>query len=117
MPKVILCYEAGYDGFWLARFLERRGIDCLVMDPASLQVTRHALERLFEAASLDQRAAQGCGGGPTRIQLLGNLQVVTHPSRRHANDDQGAMIHRMSHWDYLSGHGADTKRATVVALL
>ncbi len=22
VPKVTLCYEAGYDGFWLARFLE-----------------------------------------------------------------------------------------------
>ncbi len=42
VPKVILCYEASYDGFWLARFLELRGIDCLVMDPASLQITRHA---------------------------------------------------------------------------
>jgi transposase len=42
VPKVTLCYEAGYDGFWLARFLEPRGIDCLVMDPASLQVDRRA---------------------------------------------------------------------------
>jgi transposase len=42
MPKVILCYEAGYDGFWLARFLQQRGIDCLVMEPASLQVNRRA---------------------------------------------------------------------------
>ncbi len=42
VPRAVLCYEAGYDGFWLARFLEHRGIDCLVMDPASLQVTRHA---------------------------------------------------------------------------
>ena len=41
-PRVMLCYEAGYDGFWLARFLEQRGIDCLVMDPASLQVDRRA---------------------------------------------------------------------------
>ncbi len=41
-PRVTLCYEAGYDGFWLARFLEQRGIDCLVMDPASLQVDRRA---------------------------------------------------------------------------
>ncbi len=41
-PKVILCYEAGYDGFWLARFLEQRGIECLVMEPASLQVNRKA---------------------------------------------------------------------------
>ena len=42
MPKVILCYEAGYDGFWLARLLEQRGIECRVMDPASLQVNRKA---------------------------------------------------------------------------
>ncbi len=41
-PKVTLCYEAGYDGFWLARLLERRGIACLVMEPASLQVNRRA---------------------------------------------------------------------------
>jgi len=41
-PKVILCYEAGYDGFWLARLLEQRGIECRVMDPASLQVNRKA---------------------------------------------------------------------------
>ncbi len=42
LPTVTLCYEAGYDGFWLARLLEQRGIDCLVMEPASLQVNRRA---------------------------------------------------------------------------
>ncbi len=41
-PKVTLCYEAGYDGFWLARFVEQRGIACHVMEPASLQVNRRA---------------------------------------------------------------------------
>ncbi len=42
VPKVILCYEAGYDGFWLTRFLDERDIECLVMEPASLQVNRKA---------------------------------------------------------------------------
>ena len=42
VPKVTLCYEAGYDGFWLARLLEQRGVTCRVMDPASLQVNRRA---------------------------------------------------------------------------
>ena len=41
-PTVTLCYEAGYDGFWLARLFEQRGIECLVMEPASLQVNRRA---------------------------------------------------------------------------
>ncbi len=41
-PQVVLCYEAGYDGFWLARLLDARGIECLVIEPASLQVNRRA---------------------------------------------------------------------------
>ena len=40
--QVVLCYEAGYDGFWLARHLEARGIRCLVMEPSSLRVNRRA---------------------------------------------------------------------------
>jgi transposase len=30
--SIILCYEAGYDAFWLARFLKARDIECLVVD-------------------------------------------------------------------------------------
>ena len=39
-PAVTPCDEAGYDGFWLARFLGQRGIGCLVMEPASPRVTQ-----------------------------------------------------------------------------
>ncbi len=41
VPKVILCYEAGYDGFWLARLLEQRGIECL-----NLQYTSQSIHEL-----------------------------------------------------------------------
>src|SRR6201987_885514 len=40
--RIVVCYEAGYDGFWLARSLARIGIDCRVLDPASIQVNRRA---------------------------------------------------------------------------
>ena len=40
--EVISCYEAGYDGFWLHRLLEARGVHNHVIDPASLQVDRRA---------------------------------------------------------------------------
>jgi transposase len=33
-PSIVPCYEAGYDGFWLARLLKAHGIECLVMRPA-----------------------------------------------------------------------------------
>ena len=33
--EIVLCYEVGYDGFWLARLLIARGIRTIVFDPAS----------------------------------------------------------------------------------
>ena len=40
LPMITLCYEVGYDAFWLARCLKARGVECLVIDPGSLQVSR-----------------------------------------------------------------------------
>src|SRR5579871_6660313 len=40
--RILLCYEAGYDGFWVARALARERIECRVLDPASIQVNRRA---------------------------------------------------------------------------
>lgn len=37
-----VCYEAGRDGFWLQRELERGGVRCLVVDSASIEVPRRA---------------------------------------------------------------------------
>ena len=41
-PKVVSCYEAGYDGFWLHRLLTVAGITNLVFDPASIAVEQRA---------------------------------------------------------------------------
>jgi transposase len=38
--KVISCYEAGRDGFWIHRCLISKGIDNKVIDPASVEVNR-----------------------------------------------------------------------------
>ena len=39
-PRVLCGYEAGYEGFWLARRLAQLGIEALVLDAASLPVAR-----------------------------------------------------------------------------
>ena len=41
-PRVLCGYEAGYEGFWLARRLARLGAEPLVLDPASLPASRKA---------------------------------------------------------------------------
>jgi len=38
--RVMLVYEAGYEGFWLARRLEGEDLGVVVCDPASLEVVR-----------------------------------------------------------------------------
>jgi len=38
--EVESCYEAGRDGFWLHRFLEKQGVRNLVVDSASIEVSR-----------------------------------------------------------------------------
>ena len=41
-PKVVSCYEAGYDGFWLHRLLMAAGITNFVFDPASIAVEQRS---------------------------------------------------------------------------
>jgi transposase len=41
-PTVVVCYEAGYEGFWLHRRLVALGIRVVVIDPASPLVDRRA---------------------------------------------------------------------------
>ena len=42
VPRVVSCYEAGYDGFWLHRRLEAAGITNFVFDAASIAVEQRA---------------------------------------------------------------------------
>ena len=49
--EIVLCYEAGYDGFWLARLLPTKGIRTIVFDPTSFLKPRRG--RLAKTDRLD----------------------------------------------------------------
>lgn len=59
--KVILIHEAGQDGFWIARALQAKAVQVLVVDAASVQVPRHAkrvkTDRLDALKLLDELRA------------------------------------------------------------
>ena len=40
ITRVVAAYEAGRDGFWLARWLRERGVEAYVMHPTSVAVSR-----------------------------------------------------------------------------
>lgn len=50
---VYSCFEAGRDGFWIHRMLEEYGIENVVIDPASIEVSRHA--RIRKTDRLDAK--------------------------------------------------------------
>ena len=71
-PSIVICYEAGYDAFWLARFLKARGIECLVVDAASMQVNRRArrsqlCKRLRQSVSISQSRFFRSTASSTRV--------------------------------------------------
>jgi len=51
--RIVSCYEAGRDGFWLHRYLVSRGIENLVVDSASIEVNRR--RRRVKTDRLDAR--------------------------------------------------------------
>jgi transposase len=67
--EVWILYEAGQDGFWIARALQALGYRVLVVDPASVPVTRQA--RRAKTDRLDALA------------LLDNLLAWLRGERRH----------------------------------
>ena len=40
IKRIVVAYEAGRDGFWLARWLRARGVEAYVIHPASIAVSR-----------------------------------------------------------------------------
>jgi len=63
--RVVSCYEAGRDGFWIHRFLVNHGIENLVVDAASIEVSRRKRRRKtdrLDAEKLVRLLLRHCGG-------------------------------------------------------
>jgi transposase len=52
--RVVSCYEAGRDGFWLHRFLLSEGVDNVVMDSSSIEVNRRHRRAKTDGVDLEK---------------------------------------------------------------
>jgi transposase len=68
--QLVLCYEVGYDGFWLARLLIARGIRTIVFDPVSFLMPRRG-----RRAKTDRLDAEGMTR-TLRAWLSGDREVA-----------------------------------------
>jgi transposase len=58
VTRVVSCYEAGRDGFWLHRYLVGQGIENLVVDSSSIQVNRRARQAKTDRMDVEKLLSQ-----------------------------------------------------------
>ena len=105
-PAVIVCYEAGYEGFWLHRRLGALGIRVIVIDPASLLVDRRA-----KRAKTDRIDARGMVRALMAFargehQVLSEVRVPTveqDDARRVLRERQRLVKERTAHTNRIKG--------------
>src|SRR5215212_10209992 len=104
--RVACCFEAGYDGFWLHRWLCARAIENRVLDAASILVSRRArrakTDRLDVAGPL--RTLMALERGETQV-----CRVVHVPSpeqedvRRRSRERSRLVVERGQHTNRIKG--------------
>jgi len=84
-PKVVTCYEAGYDGFWLHRLLTAAGITNFVFDPASIAVeqrSRRAKTDRIDGELLLRTLMAYLRGEPRVVRIVRVPSVEQEDARR-----------------------------------
>ena len=104
--RILVCYEAGYDGFWLARVLAKIGIECRVLDPASIQVNRRArrvkTDRIDVLALL--RALIAIDRGERHVCAIVRIPSVEEEDARRSHRERQRLIReRTGHINRIKG--------------
>ena len=104
--RILVCYEAGYDGFWLARALAKIGIECRVLDPASIQVNRRArrvkTDRIDVLALL--RALIATDRGERHVCAIVRVPSVEEEDARRSHRERQRLIReRTGHINRIKG--------------
>jgi transposase len=106
VPAVTVCYEAGYEGFWLYRRLTQLGIRVVVIDPASLLVDRRAkrakTDRIDARAMV--RALMAWARGEQQVLSEVHVPTATQDDvRRGLRERQRLVQERTAHGNRIKG--------------
>ena len=104
--RVLSCYEAGYDGFWLHRLLCARGIDNRILDAASILVDRRSrrakTDRLDAAGLL--RTLMALDRGESRVcRVVRVPSVAQEDTRRRSRERTRLVVERGQHSNRIKG--------------
>src|SRR5829696_4543047 len=101
--RVACCFEAGYDGFWLHRWLCARGVENRVLDAASLLVDRRAKTDRLDAAGL-LRTLMALERGEARVCRVVQVQSPEQEdARRRSRERARLVVERGQHTSRIKG--------------
>lgn len=91
--KVVCCYEAGRDGFWIHRFLEAVGVESHVVDSASIEVKRRGKQRKTDRLDLGAllRLLIRFWGGEKKVWSVVHVPSPEAEDVRHLHRELGTL--------------------------
>ena len=104
--RIVSCYEAGYDGFWLHRWLEERGVESRVLDPASLPVNRRQRRAKTDRLDLEQlivAVMRHDGGDRLACKAVHAPSVAQEDERRLWRERDRLVKERTAHTNRIKG--------------
>jgi transposase len=99
-PRVVSCYEAGYDGFWLHRLLMAAGIENFVFDPASIAVeqrSRRAKTDRIDGELLLRTLMAYLRGEPRVVRIVRVPTVEQEDARRVSRERDRLVTEQTAH--------------------
>jgi transposase len=94
IKRVVVAYEAGRDGFWLARWLRTRGVEAYVIHPTSIAVSRE--HRRAKTDRLDTelllRALLGWLRGEKRHCSMVAIPTIEEEDAKRPNRERGSLV-------------------------
>jgi transposase len=104
--RIVSCYEAGFDGHWLHRWLTDHGVVNHEIDPASIQVNRRARRAKTDRIDLEQlmRALLALMRGEPRVCSVLRVPTVEDEDRKRRNRERERLIdERTAHTNRIKG--------------
>jgi transposase len=105
-PKVVSCYEAGYDGFWLHRLLQTAGIENYVFDPASIAVDQRARRTKtdrIDGEILLRTLMAHCRGEPRVVRIVHVPTPEQEDARRRSRERDRLVKEQTGHINRIKG--------------
>src|ERR1017187_9286766 len=92
--RVVLAYEAGRDGFWIARYLQAKGIEVQVMHPPSIPVERRGRRVKTDRIDLDMllRTLLAWLRGEPRVCSMVRIPSVTEEDMRRPERERERLV-------------------------